>query len=306
MKPPFAPLHVLGKSIVFDAPLFVAVCNVTPDSFFDGGMHLDVEKALAFCQAQMAAGACMIDVGGESTRPGAAFVDEDEEIRRVLPVVHELASLGVPVSIDTTKAAVARAALEAGACVVNDISAGLMEPGILEVASDHGAAVILGHMRGTPATMQQHISFVDVVREVADELLRRKEAAVAAGILPERILVDPGIGFGKTPGQCIRLLAASGFISRHCEAPLMVGASNKSFIGKLTGAPTEDRLPGTLAAALCAYSAGAHLFRVHDVAAHAQAFAIFRAIGSYDLSEEKVLPLAFLGKDIHHKDAPKV
>ncbi len=273
----FPALSVQGRSIPFDAPVLMGIVNVTPDSFYDGGAHFDVDRALAFAHACVRAGAAIVDVGGESSRPGAPPVGAEEEIRRVLPVIHELASAGLIVSVDTTKAVVADAALSAGACIVNDISGGVMDPEILDVASDHGAAMILQHLRGTPATMQRNIRFDDVVAEVAAELVQRKEAAVAAGVDPRRILVDPGIGFGKTPQQCIALLAAGSRIASICGSPVLVGPSNKSFIGALTGAEVDDRLPGTIAACLLARQHGAHVFRVHDVAAITQAFAIAKA-----------------------------
>jgi len=273
----FPALNVQGRLIPFHSPVLMAIVNVTPDSFYDGGAHWDPERAIAFAQAAVRAGAAIVDVGGESTRPGAPPVDAEEEIRRVLPIILELASAGLIVSVDTTKAAVADAALSAGACIVNDISGGVMDPAILDVASDYGAAMILQHLRGTPATMQREIRFTDVVDEVIRELIVRKEAAVAAGVDERRILVDPGIGFGKTPQQCIALLAAGARIAARCDAPVLVGPSNKSFIGALTGAEVDDRLPGTLAACLLARQHGAHAFRVHDVAALAQAFTLAKA-----------------------------
>lgn len=273
----FPPLALQGRHLHFDAPLLMAVVNVTPDSFYDGGAHYDPERAIAFAHAAVRAGAALVDVGGESTRPGAEPVSAREQVRRVLPVILELASAGLVVSVDTTSAAVADAALDAGACMVNDISGGALDPELLEVAADHGAALVLQHLRGTPATMQQDIRFDDVVDEVIRELIARQEAAVAAGVDPRRILVDPGIGFGKTPRQCVALLAAGARIAAACEAPVLVGPSNKSFIGALTGAPVDERLPGTVAACLLAHQRGAHVFRVHDVAAVAQAFALARA-----------------------------
>ena len=272
--PFFEPWNLQGRTIDFGRPVLMAICNVTPDSFYDGGAHFDVDRALAFCHAAVGAGAVIVDVGGESTRPGASPVDPEEEIRRVLPVVLELAGEGLIVSIDTTRAAVAAAALDAGACIVNDISGGRMDPEILDVAADHGAAMVLQHMRGTPAGMQRQINFTDVVGEVARELHERVCAAVEHGVRADRILVDPGIGFGKTPLQCVQLMAAAGHFSRVCDAPVLVGPSNKSFIGHLTGADIGERLPGTIASCLLSRQAGAHVFRVHDVAAVSQAFAI--------------------------------
>ncbi len=273
----FPPLSLQGRHLHFDAPQLMAVVNVTPDSFYDGGRHVDPERAITFAHAAVRAGAAIVDVGGESTRPGAEPVSAEEQLRRVLPVILELASAGLAVSVDTTSAVVADAALDAGACMVNDISGGALDPGLLAVAADHGAALVLQHLRGTPATMQREIRFTDVVDEVIRELVARQEAAVAAGVDPRRILVDPGIGFGKTPQQCVALLAAGARIAAACDAPVLVGPSNKSFIGAITGAPVDERLPGTVAACLLARQRGAHVFRVHDVAAVAQAFALARA-----------------------------
>ncbi len=278
--PTFAPWNLQGHTLSFEAPVWMAIVNVTPDSFYDGGSHLDPERAVEFALQSAAAGAVLLDVGGESSRPGAPPVPAEEEIRRILPVVHELAERGLLVSVDTTKAIVAEAALDAGACIVNDISGGVMDPEILDVAADHGAAMVLQHMRGTPATMQKDIRFTDVVAEVCAELVERKERAVARGVDERRILVDPGIGFGKTAEQNIRLLAAGHVFARACESPVLMGPSNKSFIGHLTGAPVEKRLGGTVAACLAAWLHGAHVLRVHDVASLAQAFTIFSAIES--------------------------
>lgn len=274
----FTPWQLQQHRLSFEAPVWMAIVNVTPDSFYDGGEHFDPERAVAFALQSAAAGAAILDVGGESSRPGARPVGAEEEIHRILPVIHELAERGLMVSVDTTKAVVAEAALEAGACIVNDISGGVLDPEILDVAADHGAAMVLQHMRGTPATMQQDIRFTDVVAEVCAELAERKERAVARGVDERHILVDPGIGFGKTPEQNIRLLAAGRVISRACEAPVLMGPSNKSFIGHLTGAPVGARLGGTVAACLAAWRHGAHVLRVHDVASLVQAFTIFSAI----------------------------
>src|SRR5437763_9124615 len=235
----------------------MGVLNVTPDSFSDGGRWLDPEAAVAHGLAMAAAGADVVDVGGESTRPGAEEVPADEERRRVVPVIERLAG-HVRVSIDTRKPEVAQVALGAGATILNDVSARLAG-----VAAAHGAGWVAMHMRGTPATMQQQAVYRDVVGEVRDFLMAKAEAAAAAGV--REFWIDPGIGFAKTVDHNLSLL-------RHLDVlvdtgfPVLVGVSRKSFIGKLTGdAPVDDRLEGSLAAAVWAVSSGAAMVRVHDV-----------------------------------------
>ena len=244
-------------------PLVMGVLNVTPDSFSDGGRWLDPEAAIAHGLALAAEGADVVDVGGESTRPGAAEVPADEERRRVVPVIGALASQ-VRVSVDTRKAEVAEAALAAGATIVNDVSASLYE-----VAAAHGAGWVAMHMRGTPATMQQQAAYDDVVAEVRAFLVDRAEKAVAAGV--GEVWIDPGLGFAKTADHNLSLL-------RHLDDlvatghPVLVGASRKSFIGRLTGdAPVDDRLEASLALAVWAMKKGAAMVRVHDVRATVQA-----------------------------------
>lgn len=241
----------------------MGVLNVTPDSFSDGGRWLDPEAAVAHGRAMVADGADVIDVGGESTRPGAAEVPADEELRRVVPVVEALAG-EARVSVDTRKAEVAEAALAAGATIVNDVSAGLYE-----IAAAAGAGWVVMHMRGTPATMQQQATYGDVVAEVRAFLVARAEEARAAGVA--EVWIDPGLGFAKTATHNLSLLrhldelVATGY-------PVAVGASRKSFIGKLTGeASVDDRLEGSLAAAVWAMERGAAMVRVHDVRATVQA-----------------------------------
>ena len=244
-------------------PLVMGVLNVTPDSFSDGGRWLDPEAAIAHGLALAAEGADVVDVGGESTRPGAAEVPADEERRRVVPVIGALASQ-VRVSVDTRKAEVAEAALAAGATILNDVSASLYE-----VAAAHGAGWVAMHMRGTPATMQQQAAYDDVVAEVRAFLVDRAEKAVAAGV--GEVWIDPGLGFAKTADHNLSLL-------RHLDGlvatghPVLVGASRKSFIGRLTGdAPVDDRLEASLALAVWAMKKGAAMVRVHDVRATVQA-----------------------------------
>ena len=246
--------------------LIVGVLNATPDSFSDGGRFASVDDAVAEGVRMVDEGADWIDVGGESTRPGARVVPQDQEIARVVPVIAGLrARLGdrARVSIDTYKSGTARAALAAGATVVNDISGGLLDPAILEVAAAAAAGIVLGHLRGAPAQMMEAIAFTDVVAEVADELVARVAAARAAGC--GEIWADPGIGFGKRAEQSLALLRGlTGLIAR-VGVPVMVGVSRKSFIGQLTGQPANRRLFGTAAAVTASVLQGVAAVRVHDV-----------------------------------------
>jgi dihydropteroate synthase len=246
----------------------MGVVNVTPDSFSDGGSYLDRDAAIAHGLALAAAGAAVIDIGGESTRPGAAPVDADEELRRVVPVVEALvARTPVPISIDTTKAVVARAALDAGAAMVNDVSGGTADPDLLQVVAGRGAAYVVMHMRGTPLTMRQEARYDDVVREVSDELRARVEGALAAGVDPRALLADPGIGFAKTPSHNVALLRALPEIAAHVGVPLVVGSSRKSFLARIAGVDDrEGRDDATLATTVWCFELGAALVRVHDVA----------------------------------------
>jgi dihydropteroate synthase len=256
-------------------PRILAIVNVTPDSFSDGGRYLAAEAAIAHGRACFAAGAHAVDVGGESTRPGAAPVDPDEELRRVLPVVRALAGEGT-VSIDTRRASVARVALEAGARMVNDVSGG-RDPDMLPLVADAACDLVLMHMRGVPATMQEHATYDDAVREVWEELARDVSRAVRAGVRPERIVWDPGIGFAKHLEHNLALLRALPRFTS--DRQVLVGASRKRFIGALTGQDrAEERLEGSLAAALHAAESGAAWVRVHDVAATARAFAVWKEV----------------------------
>ncbi len=261
---------------VFDQPAILGILNVTPDSFSDGGRFGRVAHAVAHARAMVADGADAIDVGGESTRPGASPVGEAEELRRVLPVIRGIRGL-VPISIDTTKAAVAAAALEAGAAIVNDVSGATLDPGMLGVVARHGAGIILMHRRGTPQTMQRLARYRDVVAEVKRFLSARIEAALAAGIQPGAIAVDPGIGFAKTLRHNLALLAHTSEIAA-LGFPVVVGVSRKGFLGKLLGQPPEKRVEGTLAASLIAVAGGARGIRVHDVAPMARALRVARAV----------------------------
>jgi dihydropteroate synthase len=258
------------------APAILGVLNVTPDSFSDGGRFLAPEDAVSHARGMARAGAALIDVGGESTRPGARPVDAREEIRRVLPVIEKIRGLR-PISIDTTKARVAERALAAGAELVNDVSAGA-DPRMLGVVAERGAAIILMHRKGTPRTMRRRARYRDVVEEVKRFLSQRIEAALRAGVRRDAIAVDPGIGFAKDLGHNLELLArvdeivALGF-------PVVVGASRKSFLGRLLGARSaEERVEGTIAASLLAVAAGAVVVRVHDVAPMARALRVAEAI----------------------------
>jgi dihydropteroate synthase len=266
--PPERVLRTRSGPLVLDRVAVVGVLNATPDSFSDGGLHLDPGQAAAAAAGMVAGGARMLDLGAESTRPGAAPVDAEEERRRLLPVLRAVrAAVRVPISVDTTKADVARAALDDGADVVNDVSAGRLDPDMLPLCARERVPIVLMHMQGTPGTMQADPRYTDVVTDVAEFLAARARTAIAAGIAPDAIVLDPGIGFGKTAAHnCfllrrLDLLVAVGY-------PVMVGVSRKGFIGQLLGGrATGERLHGTAAAVALAVAGGARLVRVHDVAA---------------------------------------
>jgi dihydropteroate synthase len=246
----------------------MGIVNVTPDSFSDGGLFLDAEAAVGHGRELAAEGADILDVGGESTRPGAEAVGAEEETARIEPVVAALAreaGPGVPVSIDTSKSAVAEAALDAGAAIVNDVTALRGDPELAALCADRDCGLILMHMLGDPRTMQDDPRYDDVVDDVRAFLAERIELATSAGVDEERIWVDPGIGFGKTVEHNLELLRRLGEL-RELGRPIVVGTSRKSFIGKLTGAGVEDRLGGTVASNVLAYANGAEVLRVHDVA----------------------------------------
>jgi dihydropteroate synthase len=258
----------------------MGILNVTPDSFYDGGRHADPEAALAHARRLLTEGADLIDVGGESSRPGAAPISADEECGRVIPVVAALrCETDVPISIDTTKAAVAAQALTAGAAVVNDISAGRFDAAMLPLVAARGATIVLMHMQGTPATMQTAPSYDDVVAEVESFLRDRMTAAREAGIGADRIWIDPGIGFGKRREDNLALLASLGRL-RRLGAPLLVGVSRKHFLALDGDAGPDDRLAASVAAATLAAAAGASIVRVHDVAATRRAVALADALGT--------------------------
>ena len=246
--------------------LIMGVLNVTPDSFSDGGRYLGVEAAIARAEEIEAQGADLLDLGGESSRPGSQPVPVDVELARVLPVLAALAGrIRIPISVDTTKAAVARRALDAGAAIINDISALRSDPAMADVVAKAKAGLILMHMQGTPATMQDHPTYTAVVEEVSDFLRSRVEAAVAAGIEVERIAVDPGFGFGKTSDHNLVLLGGLPAL-RGLDRPIVIGPSRKSFVGSILGRSVEDREWGTAAAVAVGVLQGAQVVRVHSVA----------------------------------------
>jgi dihydropteroate synthase len=255
----------------------MGVVNVTPDSFSDGGLYLEPEAAIAHGDQLARDGADILDVGGESTRPGAEEVEAEEELARTQPVVADLAGLGHLVSIDTSKLAVAEAALDAGATIVNDVTALRGAPDIAALCADREASLILMHMQGRPRTMQDDPRYDDVVDDVRAFLAERIEAAVAAGVAEERIWVDPGIGFGKTLEHNLELLRRLGEL-RGLGHTLVVGTSRKSFIGKVDGSEADDRIGGTIASSILAAAEGADVLRVHDVAEVAQAARVAAAI----------------------------
>jgi dihydropteroate synthase len=245
----------------------MGVVNVTPDSFSDGGRYLDSGAAIAHGLELEAQGAAILDVGGESTRPGAAPVAEPEELRRVIPVIAGLIAAGcrAQISIDTSKSVVAAAAIGAGATLVNDVTALRGDPRIAEVVAESGSDCCLMHMLGDPRTMQRDPHYEDVVNDIKAFLAEQMAFAVAAGIAPERILLDPGIGFGKTVEHNLELLRRLGELVE-LGRPLVIGTSRKSFLGRLTGRGVDTRLAGTIATNVLAYERGARVFRVHDVA----------------------------------------
>jgi dihydropteroate synthase len=258
----------------------MGVLNATPDSFSDAGRHLEPARAAEAAAAMVAEGAALLDVGAESTRPGATPVPAEEELRRLLPVLAAVrAAVRVPLSVDTRKAVVARAALDAGADLVNDVSAG-RDPGMLPLCASAGVPIVLMHMRGEPATMQRRPRYRDVVAEVAAFLAARATAARRAGVPADAIVVDPGIGFGKTVAHNLALLRHLEVIAR-LGYPVLVGFSRKSFLGQLLGgAPPAGRLFGGAAAAALAVAGGARILRVHDVAAMRDAAAVAEAVAA--------------------------
>lgn len=256
----------------------MGVLNTTPDSFSDGGRFLAPAAALAQGLRMLDEGAHIVDVGGESTRPGAEPVPEEEELRRVLPVVEALARRDVPISVDTMKPGVMARALAAGACLINDVNA-LAAPGALEVVGASDCAVVLMHCKGTPQTMQADPVYADVVAEVRQFLRQRLDLVLAAGVGKDRVLLDPGFGFGKTTEHNLRLLRGFSSLSS-LDRPLLAGLSRKSLLGKITGLAVSDRVVASATAAVLAVQHGASVVRVHDVAATRDALAVLAAVGS--------------------------
>lgn len=260
-------------------PAVMGILNVTPDSFSDGGRFLSRDNARRQAEAMSSGGASIIDIGGESTRPGSTGVDEQQELDRVLPAIEAVREVtDLPVSIDTSKPGVMRAAVSAGAAMINDVMA-LQAEGALRMAAELGVPVCLMHMKGSPRTMQQHPVYDDVVGEVAAFLETRVDACVAAGLPADRIVVDPGFGFGKSPVHNIELLANLRQL-RARGRPLLVGISRKATLGELTGRPVDERMPASIAAAVIAVLQGAAIVRVHDVPATVDALKVATAVQS--------------------------
>jgi dihydropteroate synthase len=269
-----------GTLMAAPGPVVVGILNVTPDSFSDGGDFLDPEAAAMRAAAMLDEGAGMLDVGGESTRPGSDSVSQEEEIRRVVPVIERILSARpeAVISVDTYRSGTATAALEAGASLVNDVTAIRGDPRMASVIQEAGCPVILMHMQGEPKTMQKDPHYKDVVREVRDFLAERAEYAVAAGVRPEHIIVDPGIGFGKNLEHNLDLLNNLGAIV-DLGLPVLIGVSRKRFMERITGVQeAKARVSGTVAASVLAYERGATFFRVHDVRANREALAVAEAV----------------------------
>ncbi len=258
--------------------LVMGIVNVTPDSFSDGGQFLDCDKAVAHGLELVQQGAAILDIGGESTRPGATPVSEADELRRVIPVIEQLAGrVEVPLAIDTMKPAVARAALQAGASLVNDVAANREPDDMWRAVADFNAGYVAMHMQGTPQTMQSNPVYADVTREVAEFLRERLDRLKQAGVAAEQVVLDVGLGFGKSLEHNLQLLAALDSFTK-LERPLLLGASRKSFIGRLHPAEAAERLPGSLACACLAVEAGVQIIRTHDVAETVQAVRVTEAI----------------------------
>ena len=261
-----------------DRPLIMGIVNVTPDSFSDGGRYFDADRAIGHARQLLAEGADILDIGGESSRPGAQPVAAEVELRRVLPVLEALAETGVPLSIDTVKPEVMTGAIAAGASIINDIAA-LQAPGALEAVAATDAGVVLMHMQGTPQTMQTEPHYSDVVAEVKDFLALRLAAAHKAGIAPERVAVDPGFGFGKLLVHNLTLLRDLDRLS-DLPCPLLIGLSRKSMFKGMASLPASERKAASIAGALLAVQNGAAIVRVHDVAATREALAVWAAVNS--------------------------
>jgi dihydropteroate synthase len=275
------PMLLRARQFHFTFPrpaMVMGIVNVTPDSFSDGGLYFECAKAVDHGLALATQGAEILDIGGESTRPGAGPVPEAEELRRVIPVIKSLAArVQVPISIDTQKPGVAKAALEAGASIVNDIAANREDEAMWRLVADSGAGYVCMHMQGSPQTMQTSPAYADVVREVGEFFAERLRRLERAGVNPDQVALDPGIGFGKSPEHNLQLLGKLGSLKRF-HRPIALGVSRKSFIGKVAEVGTSDRLPGSLASACLAVQAGAGIIRTHDVAETLQAIRVAEAI----------------------------
>jgi dihydropteroate synthase len=257
-------------------PLVMGILNVTPDSFSDGGRHHALEFAVEGAEQMIKDGVDIIDIGGESTRPGSPSVPVEEELRRVMPVIYALRELGVPLSIDTCKPDVMREAILAGADMINDIN-GFRAPGALEAVRRSDVGLCVMHMQGTPQDMQAQPVYDDVVAEVTGFLRARVDALVAGGVVRERVTIDPGFGFGKTVEHNVALLRGISDMQRELGLPVLAGLSRKSMVGALTGKPLEQRLAGSIGGALAAVAQGARIVRVHDVAETVDALKVFQA-----------------------------
>jgi dihydropteroate synthase len=275
---PASTWSVRGRTLDLSRPVVMGILNATPDSFSDGGELATAGAAVDRAAEMIREGAAILDIGGESTRPGATAVPADEEMERVIPRVQDLvARFDVPVSVDTRKAVVAQAGLQAGAAIVNDVSGLRHDPGMARVVARAGAGLVLMHMRGDPRTMREKTEYADLLGEISDELRESLEAARDVGVLDEQVVVDPGIGFAKTAEQSVRLLRE---IPRLLELgrPVLVGPSRKSFLGHLLDVGVRERQAGTVAACVLAYAGGARIFRVHDVAPVVQALTVAHAV----------------------------
>lgn len=273
-------LHCGPYRLPLQRPLVMGIVNLTPDSFSGDGLRGDVERAIAHAQAQREAGADLLDIGAESSRPGAMPTPEAEELRRLLPVLEEVTTWGLPISVDTTKPAVMRAALAAGATIINDITA-MRQPEALTAVAESDCAVCLMHMQGEPGTMQRAPAYDDVVGEIRAFLAAAVNRCRQAGVGDERLLLDPGFGFGKSLEHNVTLLRHLAELAVD-DLPLLAGLSRKSMLGELTGRPVGERLPASVAAAVLAADKGAQILRVHDVAATRDGLAIWAAIEQGD------------------------
>jgi len=268
-------------------PIIIGILNVTPDSFWDGGAYAGTENALRHARKMVADGADIIDIGGESTRPGSEPVTSAEEIQRIKPVVELLIEdAQVPLSIDTRKADVAREMLQAGGHMINDVSGLKHDPAMAEVVAESGAPVVIMHMRGTPETMRTLTDYDDVTGDVKRELAEQVAVAEAAGILSRNIIVDPGIGFSKTAEQSVELIARLDEL-KDLGKPILLGTSRKSFIGKTLGLDPQDRLEATITSCIVGVRNGANILRVHDVKAVSRALKMYEVFARYEMPEER-------------------